>query len=313
MKPMLLTVAVEPMPVLPSYPYEFPYNKSCSFEYRVAPKDKYHISLFYHVGMLGNWIHVIHDQLDTLERCGLGYMAQDLTISVNTEAPQTAFDDIGRILNKYNFTHSLQSIHYLRSEYPETYEWSIMQNMRDFCLQRTNSTIPHILYYFHTKGVGKFEPDWKPNGDDLYFKSLLWRKYMEFFQIERPTLCLGALLYHDARACGVQAQEWPTLHYSGNFWSATCEWIRQLNNVKPEGPILTYVGAEMWIGNQSSWATINTTQYLNLFSFPVELLSEIPIYPKDYENIVGNKSLWPDKQVSIWEDYVNKLNDVDST
>ena len=133
---------------------------------------------------------------------------------------------------------------------------------------------------------------------------------MEFFHMERPTLCLTAFLYHGAKACGVHAQGWPTLHYSGNFWSTTCDWITHLDNNKPEGPIKTYVGAEMWIGNQSNGEVTNASKFLNLFDFPVVLLSEAPIYPYDYQNITWNRSMWPTGQVAIWEDYLHGMNGI---
>jgi hypothetical protein len=60
--------------------------------------------------MLGNGMNVILDQFDTLERCGLGYLAKNLTFSVNTEAPENAYEILANITQKYQFTHSLQNI-----------------------------------------------------------------------------------------------------------------------------------------------------------------------------------------------------------
>ena len=309
---------VTPMSELPTYEVEFPFNKSCEFEYLAAPRinttHNYHISLYYHVGMIRNWLNVIYDQLDTLERCGLGYLAKELIISVNSNAPETAFDDLSIILEQYDFTRALQSIRFLRSAHPKTYEWTIMQDMRsNNCLQNINSTVNHIIYYFHTKGVGRYTTDWMEKKDmdvsqPRYWTVLLWRKFMEFFIIERPTLCLRALLFHGARACGVNLHG---AHYSGNFWATTCDWVTHLNNTKPEGSgHAIYSGAEMWIGNQG--VDINKTTLLDLFQNHLHLYL-VPIFPTDYEPILTNKSMWPDHQVVIWQDYINGLTLINKT
>jgi len=106
--------------------------------------------------------------------------------------------------------------------------------------------------------------------------------------------------------------------FLGNFWAFTCDWIRHLDNIKSEGPFLTYVGAEIWIGNHSSWERVNRTEFLNLFDHKDDrsnwngmvLLSEVPIFPSFYKNITGNRSMWPQAQVEIWEDYLQGLQQI---
>ena len=316
------------MEILPTYVIEYPYNKTCEFEYLAAPNvnktHSYSISLYYHVGMIGNWRNIVHDQLDTLERCGLGYMATKFTISVNTEAPDNAYEELGLILQKYHFTHLLVSIRYLRSTFPKTGEWSIMQDMRNYCHLNINSTEHvEIIYYFHTKGVGRYTTNWTTTEDDMYFKMLSWRKYMEFFHLERPTLCLRAFLYHGASVCGVNSQGDPSFHFSGNFWSTTCNWITLLNNTKPDGSdLLLYVGAEIWIGNQHTGAkllpipngtliwdpkTINITKYLTLHRHPAYHGYARTIRTYEYQHVVTDTSYWVGNHAPILPDYLNGL------
>ena len=52
-----------------------------------------------------------------------------------------------------------------------------------------------------------------------------WRKYMEYFNLERWRDCVEVLTEHET--CGVELQSEDS-HYSGNFWWATSEYIRRL-------------------------------------------------------------------------------------
>jgi len=297
------------------YYYEYPFPKTCELEYRFAPlmintTHTYDISLYYHVGMIGNWIHVMHDQLDTLEVCGLGYLANTLTLSVDSNAPKTAFETLKSILQQYPFTQHLDNLSFIRSTDSETYEWPILQQIRTDCFSHPEiSSSQHIIYYLHTKGVSKYSTEWAPTPEDTYYVTLLWRKYMEYFLFEHPTLCLRAFLFHNAKTCGVQVTNHPSLHYSGNFWSSTCTWIRQLNNTKlSETKFLTYVAGEMWIGNHTFHNQTNPGDFINLFTYPYYSLYLHPIYPKEYLNIWTNRSLWSTETTPIYLDYIQSLS-----
>lgn len=76
---------------------------------------------------------------------------------------------------------------------------------------------------------------------------------MEWFLLEKPTLCLRAMLYHGVSTCGVNLFSWPSWHYSGNFWAAKCSWIENISPIDPlpRAQFLRYIAAELWIGNHS--------------------------------------------------------------
>jgi hypothetical protein len=99
---------------------------------------------------------------------------------------------------------------------------------------------------------------------------------LEYFTIERPQLCLDALLNQHNHpeqqqssdsdmmkksACGSNLEPhtgYP--HYSGNFWVATCEYLSSLPLMDLSDPNLNYVEAEMWIGKQ-----YKPDQFVNLW------------------------------------------------
>ena len=316
---------------------EYSFPKDCKFEYHAAQKNdlgSYQVSLFYHIGLVGNWVNIVHDQLETLEQCGLGYIANDLTITYrNSPYPDDhTVQLLQGMLNQYNFSTSLQTIQVINAGPTYPYEWPIMQEMYNKCSSKAKETVPsvsppkdedqtkRIVFYLHNKGCSKYKASWRPDKHDPYYRVLLWRKYMEWFIHERPTLCLKAILRHGAMTCGVQLKSRPFVHYSGNFWAASCDWVKQLNNNKPNGSRqLRYIGAELWIGNQTM--VRNETQVLNLFTIPSPHLYVEPIYlrpflktggafPERYNLVFSDKSSWPKDQTNLWLDYLSGIESI---
>ena len=317
---------------------EYPFPKDCTFEYLAAQRSdlgSYQVSLFYHMGLIGNWVNIVHDQLDTLEQCGLGYIATDLTITFrNSFLPDNVtIQLLEGMLNQYNFTTSLQTIRFINADSSYPYEWTILQEIHNQCTPdyKNNSplnridpwdsthktTMKRIVFYFHNKGCSRYNPSWKTETYDSYYRVLLWRKYMEWFLHERPTLCIKAILLHGAMTCGVQLLTDPMVHYSGNFWAASCDWIQHLNNTKPTGSDrITYTGAEMWIGNQTTFR--NNTLNLNLFSIPSpRLYLEPPLlrlfvqpwgaFPERYNRVFSDPTAWPKDKLHLWMDYLSGI------
>jgi hypothetical protein len=119
-----------------------------------------------------------------------------------------------------------------------------MDQIREYCIAQeaaNPSTKPTIVFYFHNKGSSKFRTG-------QYQKTLYWRKYMEYYLHERPSLCLNELLYKGAGMCGIM---WHETHFSGNFWSANCHYIatrlKPINTANMNREQL-YIAAEKWIG-----------------------------------------------------------------
>jgi len=240
----------------PEIPYEkeFPYPLVCHFE--KPPKNgSYDVAIFYHVGMMNNWKTIVTDQLQTLQKCGLGDMASSLTVTYSIkDSENSTLDDLTKIIDAFRFSKELTISYIEATEVP--WEQEAMEAISRSCVHSHLPGEKKIVYYFHNKGVSHYSENWRDqcNSPDFnYCKAIYWIKYMEWFLLEKPTLCLRAVLYHGASTCGVNLFSWPSWHYSGNFWAASCSWIQNLLPIgDTEEEFLYLIAAELWIGNQSS-------------------------------------------------------------
>jgi hypothetical protein len=125
------------------------------------------------------------------------------------------------------------------------------------------------VLYIHTKGV-------KHNNTNIYIND--WVKYLCYFNIYKHEICMDALENYDV--VGVNLQEQPELHFSGNFWWTTSNYIRKINKLVYEH----YNSTEFWITKEK------IGNYLSLW------LSNVNHYQQRYEEY----------------NYVNKQIDIDS-
>lgn len=72
------------------------------------------------------------------------------------------------------------------------------------------------ILYLHCKGVS--------HNKDKNVQS--WIDYMEYFNIYKWKDCINKLNEYDT--CGVNLQEEPVKHYSGNFWWSNSSYIKKL-------------------------------------------------------------------------------------
>jgi hypothetical protein len=273
-------------PTLP----DFPYNLSCPWSSSGGSLSKnVSVTLSYHVGMIGNWEDVVRDQMTSVAACGLGSLIEFFIVTF-WSSDEVLTDEARTTLLEYFKKLPFSSHHppdVLRVTVDVPYEGLAMNLTLDHCrdgeqsryealdgMKSNNSEAlrrrsrPSVVFYMHTKGVWKYDPNWRAliakRGPSrwTYGQILFWRKYMEYFTIERPQLCLRRLLptiptenqslprpEGGGVHCGVQYRTDMTHHYSGNFWAATCDYIsRKLS------PIVSneYLAAEMWIGSGST-------------------------------------------------------------
>lgn len=91
-------------------------------------------------------------------------------------------------------------------------EMDTLKMLWDFCQTKENFNV----LYLHSKGASR--------PGNVNVKS--WVDYMEYFLIEKWNQCVDALEHYDT--CGVNLQDFPGNHYSGNFWWANSSFIKKL-------------------------------------------------------------------------------------
>lgn len=258
--------------VVVEYEHEFPFDLTCPY-INIEDSKKHRsvtIALAYHVGMLNNWKNVVLDQLQTLHQCGLGHVAQHLLLSYTggEDEKTTALGEILDLMEPYDFSFQL-----VRVVQPQVapFEGAIMNAVHKYCVENRNA----VVFYAHNKGVSKYNPNWRNlTHGHSYSRVLYWRKFMEYFTLQRPQLCLDAFASNKKSACGVNLKTEPWPHFSGNFWAATCDYLSTLQPINLTHS--SYTAAEEWIGGQ-----YNESRFINLCREDRDLYYDL-VQPSEY-------------------------------
>jgi hypothetical protein len=295
---------------------EFPYPLACQQHNNNTRLEQHYgqvpIILAYHVGMLNNWKTVVADQLNTLQTCGGGWTKQldiqqyILSYSAgNNNNPNTTnnhqLEVLQSFLQPYAPLFDMTNATYINNQGTKTttstststivlestaapWEGPIMDQIRDTCKSSSRYQKDGIVFYFHNKGVSKYHAHWRHQLEDTwtYSRSLYWRKFMEYFLLERPHLCLHQLVNKKAKACGIlfrrAAVHWSRHpHYSGNFWAARCSYLKTL----PAMSSNSYEAAEFWIGRKGN--SDNPDEFVSLAEADLSLYQHL-ILPEEYVN-----------------------------
>jgi len=174
---------------------------------------------FVHVTLAPGWKSIFQELIALIKCSGLYDRSETIWVGLLGPAPeQFEYRDL-----KLNVVYHGADLR--RFEFPTL---ELLQNScyRPSCL----------CYYLHLKGV--FSERQYPNVGN-------WRKYMQYFVVERHQECIAALRTHDV--CGVNWQRHPWPHFSGNFWWATAEYIRTLPRISDVAQSYRW-NAERWIG-----------------------------------------------------------------
>jgi hypothetical protein len=178
---------------------------------------------FIHTCTINNWMEILNRQLERLYSSGLYEKLDAIFLNISTQNIEGELDIKG-FLTKYN------KIQHKITNGLERYERPTLEWLYEF--SNTCSKNVRILY-FHTKGVSRYTSTFYPNVKD-------WTNLMETVLIDNYTTCFGCL--EKADTCGVNYVQVPTHHFSGNFWWANSNYIKQLN---PKiGP--AYCDPEFW-------------------------------------------------------------------
>jgi hypothetical protein len=259
---------------------EFPYRLTCLDNKLEVPKGKYSVAMAYHIGMVKNWKSIVFDQLRTLHSCGLDKMASHTILSYSN-------GNLGDLLQTLNepetkFATPNEIVHSV--EVP--WEGAALNAVYGFCQRQVaEKKEKTVVFYFHNKGASKYGPKWKESLKRKaiwkYGNSLYWRKYMEYFLLEQPGVCIDKIVNHGAKTCSVLWSEDPSPHYSGNFWAASCDHLITNGPVPVPGK---YTRGERWIGLRIKYP-IDHQYYPNLHNNSIPSLYKHAIMPEEYRNV----------------------------
>ena len=216
-------------------PIKYPdiYNNLAEFSYFSNIKYKFDIKeiinnlnnkcvCFIHLCNLNNGMDIFNDQINYIRTSGL-YDNLDYIFV-------TLLGDYIKIQDDYK----IKLIYY--SSNPNEMEFPTIQNIKYFS---DNINYNVKILYIHTKGVlnkyGSYE----------------WRKYLEYFLIEKHKLCLDLLKMY--KCIGVNQQFYFDKinkyrnHFSGNFWWSNSIYIKSLDKLNKNND--RYVVEHWLIGN----------------------------------------------------------------
>ena len=244
--------------------FEYPYNLTCPRKNtKTMDLLKQHnnkVILGYHIGLLGNWKSIVRDQLQTIDKCGLGDVLTDTVISYRGDQVSELKEELNQYPSIFKNKQKFFDLSEADKELP--YEKNAINKIHEQCSYHHSKNESAVVFYIHNKGASRYKPNWYQDllkGKVItYGHALYWRKAMEYFTIERPDLCLHKILNEDFPACGMYLHKLPFLHYSGNFWVASCSYVLTLGKIDVQKELQVidddafypYVAAEMWIGKQ---------------------------------------------------------------
>ncbi len=209
-----------------------------------------------------NWKQILSEQIELIHASGLGRCAH------------IDYCKVGE--GKYNLDFAM--------ELPDLEEFEFPTLM---CLY-DNSNKDGYCFYIHLKGVSKTQKHWEQykdvyedfaglkNLECLVYNEKMWRKYLEYFIIEKYKDCIAALEDHDL--VGVEWREKPYPHFCGNFWWAKNDYVRKLSS--PVAFRLSQKGyfdilksdrslAEFWIGSGNPRVKVLHNTGENLYHYAV--------------------------------------------
>jgi hypothetical protein len=154
---------------------------------------------FVHIATTGRWRAIANELFKTLMESGLYERSSRIFVGV-----------VGPEAEEYIPPGEKTEVVY-RSINLDAFEFPTLRELRRFC-----QTSDGFVYYVHGKGVSRNSPQ----VDD-------WRQYMLHFVVTRHQDCADSLAA-GADICGVNWFDKPWPHFSGNFWWARTQYVRQL-------------------------------------------------------------------------------------
>ena len=217
------------------------------------------VSIIWHIAKIGSvWQDIVHDQWRLIRNSGLLDAVDNIYMSY-----------LGSIVEDPLVEHpKVKSI--ISSESVKDYEFPTLDIVYEYCQIYPEGK----LLYMHNKGASVADID-----PAVFLLTQEWRYILEEYTIYRYEDCLRLLdTYVEGddnekrkyNTCGALWNEVPVSHYSGNFWWASCNYIRTLKPFS-ESERRNRFYAEDWL---SSGGKSKTVDLQNHSSFQKESLNE---------------------------------------
>lgn len=198
---------------------------------------------YMHIALMGNWKEIVLEQFERLKQSGLLEITEKIEVTVVGDFSRFEPELLPDRRFRIHFSGPL-----------DQFEFPSLEKMRQDSAEGNG-----LVWYIHTKGVKYKEFGMHfHEGKQLPYEGMIdWRKYMEFFAIDMFKDCIRVLKKYDC--CGVDYKAYPFPHFSGNFWWARMDHIRQLPSLEalkarpnffahcPELPLSERHKAEFWL------------------------------------------------------------------
>lgn len=168
--------------------------------------------IFYHCTTINDYYERFVKTFCKIKNSGLLNNTENFHIVVNGESDKSFLLDSKITISK-NKIHPNESI--------------TINKLKDFCAQNKDCNV----LYLHCKGVTK-------SGAEAENVNA-WIDLMEYFLIEKHENCINDLQTFDC--VGLLLKYSPSIHFSGNFWWATANYICKLDHCADN-----YYAPEMW-------------------------------------------------------------------
>lgn len=149
-------------------------------------------------------------------------LVDNATIFLSLNGDLTKFLDLVKLVEGRD---NIRIVH--SSDRSDLMEWPTLSLVKSLC---DNATESEYILYFHLKGITHLRNHGIHD----------WRKYMEYWHIDRWRDCIAKLdegfetvgtNYIDKSFLGIDKKPclWP--HYSGGFWWANSDYVKRLNHL----------------------------------------------------------------------------------
>jgi len=206
--------------------------------------------IYIHVCCINNYKEIFNYLIDCIKKSGLYDSIKEIRCCILGDYDSKLFDDDKIVIRATSYDTSL-------------YEVFTINKLYEDC---KNTEFDFNILYLHTKGITK--------PDNINVKS--WLEYLCYFNIYHYEKCLQFLEFNDA--VGVNLQNEPQCHYSGNFWWSKSSYINKLDKCQ----YTSYTSPEFWLTKDkngeyiSLWASHVNHYYVN---YSKENYENKPILP----------------------------------